>query len=299
MQLGLLELGEISTNTGQTDRIISTVALAQHADKLGYSRFWLAEHHQGGTVWRSPEILIPVIATYTKTIKVGAAGILLPLHSPLRVAQNFKMMAALYPNRIDLGIGNGIASENIAKELLNGLSFSELRNNHLSRIKKVIDYLGNDILVVNGEEIATPPFGGEKPDVWILGSSGATMDFAIENKLNYSFSLLHRDNSRLEDSKNIFRGFKEKYSEKNGNPSNANFAISVLCAPSKAEREAIINQYNMGVSVNVIGEFNQCCDEINIFAEKFDSKEIIINLIHTDSNKKKKIIEKLAKAFIH
>ncbi len=91
MNIGVFEFGESGDNSNDVAVLENTIEYARTLDILGFNRFWLGEHHENGLAWRSPEILMSVIAGYTEKIKVGAAGILLSLNSPLRIAQNFKL----------------------------------------------------------------------------------------------------------------------------------------------------------------------------------------------------------------
>src|SRR5205807_3559475 len=97
-----------------------TIALAQHCEALGYDRFWVSEHHSNDTiVGTAPEILIAAIATVTRRIRVGSAGIMLPHYAPLKVAEQFRVLDALAPGRIDLGIGRGPGADRQTSYALN------------------------------------------------------------------------------------------------------------------------------------------------------------------------------------
>src|ERR1700729_4299567 len=104
--LSILDLSVVTTGTRPAAALRNSIDLARHADTLGYTRYWLAEHHNLASVASpAPEIMIGQIAAVTKNIRVGSGGVMLPNHAPLMVAERFKMLEALFPGRIDLGLG--------------------------------------------------------------------------------------------------------------------------------------------------------------------------------------------------
>src|SRR5947209_16350919 len=111
IQLGALDFSPVTRGMKPADAIWDTIDLSKDLDALGYSRFWIAEHHGSGVAHSCPEILIPVIAGITHRIRVGSAGILLRLYNPLKIAKTFRLLHAIYPRRIDLAIARGSASE--------------------------------------------------------------------------------------------------------------------------------------------------------------------------------------------
>jgi luciferase family oxidoreductase group 1 len=106
MILGVLDQSPIRSGGTPTEAIQETLILAEHADRLGYTRYWLAEHHSsGGLAGAAPEVLMGQVAARTSRIRVGSGGVMLSHYSPLKVAENFRVLEALFPGRIDLGIG--------------------------------------------------------------------------------------------------------------------------------------------------------------------------------------------------
>ena len=146
MQIGFLDFGSVLHSHVAT--IENTIEFAKLIDELGFSRYWLAEHHENGIAWRSPEVLISVLAGFTDNIRIGTAGILLPLNSSLRVAHQFKMLSTLYPGRIDLGIAKGISSPDISNELLNGFSLEDTLKEHTTRVNKLCLFLNEELLLL-------------------------------------------------------------------------------------------------------------------------------------------------------
>lgn len=106
MKLSVLEHGHINEGRTVQDTLQETVTLAKHADELGFSRFWMSEHHGSGALsFSSPEVMIAHVAAHTDRIRVGSGGVMLPHYSAYKVAENFRLLEALHPGRIDLGIG--------------------------------------------------------------------------------------------------------------------------------------------------------------------------------------------------
>lgn len=106
IKLSALDQSPIGENSNAKEALKNTITLAKELEKLGYHRFWVSEHHDTKSLaGSSPEILISSIAAQTQKIRVGSGGVMLPHYSPYKVAENFKLLEALYPNRIDLGLG--------------------------------------------------------------------------------------------------------------------------------------------------------------------------------------------------
>jgi luciferase family oxidoreductase group 1 len=279
-KLSILEFGQV-INCNEVTVLEQTIHLAEKAENLGYTRFWLAEHHEQGVAWRSPEILISILAGSTKKIKIGSGGMLLPINSPLRVAQNFKLLSTLFPDRIDLGIAKGITKNKEAlNELLNGVSVAETINNHNLRVQNTIKYLKEDVSQnLESEPIYNSPIGGCIPDIWILGSSGASMDLAIKEKSNYSFSLFHDTKTKIEEKRDTFNRFPEKSFQTNGSVAESSIAITVICGRNKNECDKIYKNHRGSLDITVIGDKMGCFNYVNDLFEQFKVQEIMIYFV--------------------
>ena len=173
LQFSVLDQSPIPEGSSAGDALRNSIDLAQHAERLGYSRFWIAEHHgTPGLASSSPEVLIGPVAAATSTIHVGSGGIMLPHYSPLKVAENFRMLAALYPMRIDLGIGRAAGtSPNVARMLQR-----DRRQPSPDDFPAQLDEL---------LELLNEP---DSPQVSILGSSLQSAVWAAERGLPYVFA---------------------------------------------------------------------------------------------------------------
>jgi luciferase family oxidoreductase group 1 len=120
MKLSVLDQSTASERRTQDSAIRETIELARHCDALGYHRFWVSEHHNSGTIaGTAPEILMAAVAATTRRIRVGSAGIMLPHYSALKVAEQFRVLEAIAPSRIDLGIGRAPGSDQLTAFALN------------------------------------------------------------------------------------------------------------------------------------------------------------------------------------
>ena len=184
--LSVLDLVPVRAGSTAADAMQESVDLARVAERLGYVRYWFAEHHSMSGIGSSaPEILIAHIAAATETIHVGSGGIMLPNHVPLRVAEVFHTLEALHPGRIDLGIGRAPGTDPATSRALRPFDSEQFPQQlqemlALSRRAYPADHPFGTIRVVP-QDVTMPP-------IWILASSGATATFAGANGFGYSFA---------------------------------------------------------------------------------------------------------------
>ena len=188
--LSVLELSPVAVGMTSSEALRNTSELARHAERLGFYRFWLAEHHNTpGIASAVPEILIGQIAGVTTTLRVGSGGVMLPNHSALHVAETFKTLEALYPGRIDLGIGRAPGSD--------GLTALALRRSREALHADDFDeQLGELFAFGHGEFPAGHPFNRVQavptdvalPPVYLLGSSDYSARLAGQLGLGFAFA---------------------------------------------------------------------------------------------------------------
>lgn len=183
-KVSILELAIITENGSAAITFKNILELARHAEKWGYERFWLAEHHNMKAVASSAtSILIGYIANGTKTIRVGSGGIMLPNHAPLVVAEQFGTLATLYPNRIDLGLGRAPGTDQLTAMALRRDRFAA--QNFPENVLELQAYLSSEnqtskVRATPGEGLAIP--------IWILGSSTESAVLAAHLGLPYAFA---------------------------------------------------------------------------------------------------------------
>ena len=162
-----------------------------HAEKLGFSHYWLAEHHGSPNyAWANPEILLPMLAGMTSKINIGIAGQLIKHYSPYHVASTFKMLASLFPNRIDLGLAKGAVEKHLEFHFdIRRDHDRENDNEYTGMVKEIIAYLNNDHPVATS--IRIKPETGYSPNLWRLSKSFNHLEEAMNLNLNYCVSAFH------------------------------------------------------------------------------------------------------------
>ncbi|MYN29498.1 MsnO8 family LLM class oxidoreductase [Duganella sp. CY42W] len=209
MRLSILDYAPVDENHLAADALASTVRLAQKAESNGFTRFWVSEHHGiSATASNSPEILMARIASATKTIRVGSGAVLLPNYSSLKIAENYQLLGALFPGRIDLGFGRAPGGDARTNAALN-----DEKGGTVPYPRKVADLLG----FLTGNHPAGSHYAGmrahpetrDTPQPYVLGASGATAAVAAQAGLGFTFAHFinpHGDGPR---AANVYRaGFQ-------------------------------------------------------------------------------------------
>lgn len=197
----VLDLAPITLGSTAAQAMQNTVELAQHAEKLGYNRYWLAEHHNmPGIASAATSVLIGHVAGATKTIRVGAGGIMLPNHSPLIIAEQFGTLASLYPDRIDLGLGRAPGTDQVTSYALRRNSNSDAQ----SFPQDVVELLGYFGEPTTQQRVCAYPGAGLNVPVWILGSSLFGAQLAAMLGLPYAFAS-HFAPSDLDEALELYR----------------------------------------------------------------------------------------------
>ncbi|MHA7884215.1 LLM class flavin-dependent oxidoreductase [Nitratireductor rhodophyticola] len=198
--VSVLDLAPVPDGSSVADALHNTLDLARHAESWGYRRFWLAEHHNmAGIASAATSILIGQVAAVTKTIRVGAGGVMLPNHAPLIIAEQFGTLATLYPDRIDLGLGRAPGTDMAtARALRRGLDDGE---GFPRDVMELIAYLGDD---EPGQKVRAIPGRGTHVPVWILGSSLYGAQLAAHLGLPYAFAS-HFAPAALEQAIEVYR----------------------------------------------------------------------------------------------
>lgn len=184
LPLSVLELVPVAKNAGTTEALQHSTELAKHAERLGYQRFWVAEHHSmPGIASSSPAVLIAHLAANTASIRVGSGGVMLPNHAPLVVAEQFGMLESLHPGRIDLGLGRAPGTDGrtalALRRSLDGLSAEDFPQ----ELAEVMGMLAGD-----PQRLAAVPTANTMPQIWLLGSSGFSAQLAGMLGLRFSFA---------------------------------------------------------------------------------------------------------------
>ena len=178
--LSVLDLAPVSAGRTVQDAVQESIALARHAEALGYRRIWVAEHHgMPGIASSAPAVLLAALGAATSTIRIGSGGVMLPNHAPLVVAEQFATLEALYPGRVDLGLGRAPGTDPRTSQLLRRGDSDDFPGD-LALLRALLEG------PVQG--IVASPHGPSSPDVWLLGSSGYSAQLAGLLGLPFAFA---------------------------------------------------------------------------------------------------------------
>lgn len=229
--LSVLDLSPVVKDSTPSVSLRNTLSLAQHAEKLGFNRFWLAEHHNmRGIASAATSVVIGFVAGGTSIIRVGAGGIMLPNHAPLVIAEQFGTLESLYPNRIDLGLGRAPGSDQFTAHALRrtlqtgGDDFPELLEELRFFFNKPIE----------NQRVQAVPGGGLDIPIWLLGSSDFSARLAGQLGLPFSFAAHFSPENTLPALEIYRRSFQP--SEKLEKP-YAMVALNVFAAETNREAE--------------------------------------------------------------
>ncbi len=185
MVLNALCQSPVSQGMTPPEAVANTVELAKTCDTLGYHRFWVAEHHSDEALASgAPEVLVAHLATVTERIRVGAGGMLLPYHSPFHIAEQYNLLATLFPERIDLGMGRGGGSERHAPQALGVRSPGPQA---FDAMDQLLAYLGPGSSRRDYPDTFASPVPERAADPWVLGTSVSSARFAADRGLPYAF----------------------------------------------------------------------------------------------------------------
>jgi len=238
MRLSVLDQSPVRSGGTPAEAIQETLDLARAADRLGYHRYWLAEHHSTtGLAGSSPEVLISRVAAVTSRIRVGAGGVMLSHYSALKVAENFRMLEVLYPGRIDLGIGRAPGSDPLtARALAHGPGALGIEH-FPAQIADLIGFLHDRL--PPGHPFAgvrAMPVGPSAPELWLLGSSGDSAAYAAH--LGTAFSFAHFIND--EGGAEVVRAYREHFRASPAlDAPRASVAAFTVCADTESEAQRL------------------------------------------------------------
>ena len=236
LRLSVLDQSTVVTGRSPDTSIRESIRLAQHCEALGYSRYWCAEHHnsdsQAGT---APEILIAAIAATTSRIRVGSAGVMLPHYAALKVAEQFRVLDAIAPDRIDLGLGRAPGSDGRTAYALNPQAESAAEH-FPAQVRDLLHWLAGEKLVEGHpfRDIRAQPAGPTTPEVWILGSSDYGAQVAAYFGLPFCFAHFIGDG---QGAGQTFAIFREGYRPSARNPT-PHAAVCVWGMAADTEEEA-------------------------------------------------------------
>src|SRR5579863_3542535 len=238
MILSVLDQSPVRQGGSAADALNETVALAQAAERLGYHRYWLAEHHATeGLAGSAPEIMVARVAAATSTIRVGSGGVMLSHYSPLKVAETFRVLETLYPGRIDLGVGRAPGSDQLTARALQAGPGALSVEYFPSQVRDLMGYLGDGLPAEHPfASIRVTPEPATHPELWLLGSSDQSAMVAAY--FGAAFSFAHFITG--EGGPSVMEMYRHEFK-----PSPhlaaplANIGVFALCAETEADAERL------------------------------------------------------------
>ncbi|MBN8207754.1 LLM class flavin-dependent oxidoreductase [Bacillus sp. NTK071] len=233
MKLSILDQSPLFIGETVADALQGSKELAVLADKLGYTRYWITEHHDLNHVaCPAPEVLISYLGAHTKEIRIGAGAILLPHYQPYKVAEIFNTLATLFPGRIDLGLGRAPGGSAEATTALSGRFLEEVTRMP-EKLEELLCFLRNGFPndhMYNSLDAAPVPTVA--PEQWLLGTGIKSAKLAARNEMSYAFGYFMSD----KDGRELLDTYRSEF--KGSNPYTL-FAVSVICSETKERAEEL------------------------------------------------------------
>src|SRR5919107_1326793 len=242
--LSVLDVSPVSSGSNGAQALRNTLELARLTDRLGYERYWLAEHHNLPSIASSaPEIMIGHVANVTERIRVGAGGIMLPNHAPLKVAETFRVLESLHPKRIDLGIGRAPGTDPVTATALRRSYEGLGAEDFPERFGGLLAFSG-DVFPEDHpfQSVVGMPAAAGLPPIWLLGSSGYSAIAAGKMGLGYAFA----SHFSPADPAPAMHAYRESFepSEDFEHPS-AILAVAVICGESGEEARRLASSMEL------------------------------------------------------
>jgi len=235
LRLGVLDQSPVRSGGAVADAIHETLELAELCDRLGYHRYWLAEHHSTpGLAGSSPEVLIGQVAARTSRIRVGSGGVMLQHYSSLKVAESFRVLETLFPGRIDLGIGRAPGSDQLTARALR-------ENGNLEDFpQQISDLQGFLHGTLPPGHVYAPvlamPTGPTAPEMWLLGSSDQSAAIAAHFGTGFSFAHFINQDGGAE----VTRAYRRQFQPSRWlDAPRASAAVFVVCADTETEAQRL------------------------------------------------------------
>jgi luciferase family oxidoreductase group 1 len=247
LRVSVLDQTPVPEGTTSASALRNSIDLARHTDALGYHRYWVAEHHGSPMIaGPSPEVLISAIASATSRTRVGSGGVMLPHYSALKVAENFSVLAGLFPDRIDLGLGRAAGTDPETAFALQRDRRQRSPDDFPQQLAELLGYLYDRLPRDHPfRRLAALPGLPERPEPWLLGSSPQSAIWAAELGLPYAFAdfinpagaeiaALYRD--RFEPSEELSKP-------------RVMVAVSAISAETNAEAERLASSMRMAITL--------------------------------------------------
>ena len=233
-KLSVLDVSPVASGSSSAEALRNTLDLARLADRLGFTRYWLAEHHNTPLIASSaPEIMIGHVANVTSRIRVGSGGIMLPNHTPLKVAETFRVLEALHPGRVDLGIGRAPGTDPLTALVLRRSRTALSVDDFPARLEDLLAFLDHGFPDNHPlQHIRAMPDDVPVPEIWLLGSSDFSALLAAQMGLRFAFA----HHIQPQPAMGALRLYRENFqpSEYLKEP-EALIGVSVVCAETEEQ----------------------------------------------------------------
>ena len=253
--LSILDLSPVTTATPPAQALRNTLDLARFADTLGFTRYWLAEHHNLANIASSaPDIMIGQVAAITKNMRVGSGGVMLPNHAPLMVMERFKVLEALFPGRIDLGLGRAPGTDQITSlALRRRQDTSSEQDDFLDRFQEMILFESKGFPPNHPfSKVAAMPTDVPLPPIWLLGSSGYSAELAAHVGAGFSFAHHFSDFPPDGPMLNYRREFKPSAWRQTP---YAILGVAAICAETEAEADHLAKSADLHFARRAVGQY--------------------------------------------
>ena len=239
MKLSVLDQSTAATGKPEDQALRDTIELAKACETWGYHRFWVSEHHNHPSiVGTAPEILMAAIGQATNRIRIGSAGVMLPHYAPLKVAEQFRVLEAIAPGRVDLGLGRAPGSDGKTACALNQNALEDAQH-FPTNVRDLMAWVSGQPLV-DGHPFGTiraHPMSSTSPEIWILGTSDYGAQVAAHLGIPYCFAHFITDGRGVQRALRIYR---ENYKPSDHHPEPiANVCVWALIADTSADAERL------------------------------------------------------------
>jgi luciferase family oxidoreductase group 1 len=281
--LGVVSIGKVTRGLAPSEVIRRCIQDAIVAEECGYKRFWVSEHHEMDSAWGSPSLILSAIGQRTNTIRLGTAAIILALHRPVAIAEQFFMLSAMYPERVDCGVGGKITDPAVLQayqpESAGNPGYLTAAFPRAARELQL--FLNRHLPLHRPVGTGLSPMGAGPPSLWIMAVDGTKRRIAAELGTSLSYSIFHtrsqRDPAEIKAYRDAFvpnAQQKEPF---------ANLAVNVICASTAADAQACLVRCGIEPSTVVHGTAADCLDQLHQLADAYDVSEVIVRFRGDDA----------------